>query len=117
MSQTPERNTRRTQQGTVVSNKAAKTITVAVERTYKHPKYGKYVRRRRKFLAHDPDSTAQVGDVVEIGSTRPLSARKRWRLVRVLQRGDLVEVSSAETGGTGRPEPAPEPAEAEGDQR
>ena len=88
---TTTRNTRRTLQGVVTSDKMDKTISVLVERTYKHPKYGKYVRRHKKYLAHDEEGKATVGDVVELASTRPLSKTKRWRLVRVLTTGELDE--------------------------
>ena len=70
--------------GTVVSDRMEATITVRVERTYRHPKYGKYIRTHKKYLAHDGEGLASTGDSVEIASTRPLSKRKRWRLLRVL---------------------------------
>lgn len=85
------RNARRTLQGRVVSTKATKTATISVERTFKHRKYGKYVRRRKKYMAHDEAETARVGDQVEIVSTRPLSKLKRWRIVRVLERAVLSD--------------------------
>lgn len=94
---TTERNARRTMTGTVISAKAAKTITVEIQRTFKHPKYGKYVRRRKRYLAHDEDRTAGYGDVVEIQATRPISKNKTWRLVRVLTRSQLGEAGSKET--------------------
>ena len=72
--------------GKVVSNKMQKTITVSVERLVKHPKYGKYVRRTTKLLAHDENSQSREGDVVAIEECRPLSRRKSWRLVRVVTR-------------------------------
>jgi len=71
-------------QGTVAANGAAKTITVVVERTFRHPRYGKFVRRKKKYMAHDENETAQTGDFVEIVATRPISKRKRWRLGSVL---------------------------------
>jgi small subunit ribosomal protein S17 len=83
------RHARRAMIGTVTSAKTAKTITVEVERTFKHQKYGKYLRKRKRYLAHDEESTARVGDSVEIASTRPLSKRKRWRLLRVISRTQL----------------------------
>ena len=83
------RNARRVLQGTVTSSKGIKTISVSVERTYKHPKYGKYVRKRKKYLAHDENDQAGVGDTVEIVSTRPLSKLKRWRLVRIVEKAVL----------------------------
>ena len=94
MTTTPEtraQNKRRTLQGTVTSDKMEKSITVLVERTYKHAKYGKFVRRHKKYLAHDEDGVAKLGDVVEIVSTRPMSKRKCWRLLRVLGAGRIEE--------------------------
>jgi small subunit ribosomal protein S17 len=82
---TEHRNARRTLIGTVASSKGDKTITVVVERTYKHPKYNKYVRKRKKYHAHDEKHEAGVGDRVEIVSTRPLSKLKRWRLGGIVQ--------------------------------
>jgi len=83
------RNKRRTLRGTVVGDKMAKTITVRVERRFKHPKYGKYVSRHKSHHAHDEQGEAQLGDIVEIASTRPLSKTKRWRLVRIVTRAAL----------------------------
>ncbi len=71
----------RTLRGKVVSTKMTDTITVAVERYVKHPKYKKYLRRTKKFLVHDQGNTAKVGDVVEITETRPISKRKSFTLV------------------------------------
>ncbi len=76
----------RTLTGQVVSNKMHKTITVAIERVVRHPTYGKYVRRTTKLLAHDETSQAREGDTVTISPCRPLSRRKSWRLVAVLER-------------------------------
>jgi small subunit ribosomal protein S17 len=81
------RGFRKRLQGVVKSDKMEKTVTVTVERLVKHPRYKKYVRRKSTFMAHDPERAAREGDLVEIESTRPLSRRKRWRLVRVLGRG------------------------------
>ena len=67
--------------GKVVSSKMTDTITVAVERYVKHPKYKKYLRRTKKFLVHDAGNTAQVGDVVEIKEVNPISKRKSFALV------------------------------------
>ncbi len=72
--------------GVVVSDKMDKTITVEVVRRMKHPKYGKFVTRRKKYLAHDENNEAHVGDTVRIMETRPLSRRKRWRLVEIIER-------------------------------
>jgi small subunit ribosomal protein S17 len=76
----------RTLTGQVVSNKMNKTITVAIERVVRHPTYGKYVRRTTKLLAHDESNQAREGDTVTISPCRPLSRRKSWRLVAVLER-------------------------------
>jgi small subunit ribosomal protein S17 len=74
--------------GVVASDKMTSTVTVRVDRVVKHPTYRKYVRRRKKFMAHD-DLGAKVGDKVRIIETRPLSARKRWRVVEILQKAEL----------------------------
>lgn len=91
---TATRNSRRTISGVVSSTGSTQTITVVVDRMYKHPKYGKYVRRQRKHHAHDEREDANVGDRVEIVSTRPLSKQKRWRLVRVIERATAIELDS-----------------------
>ncbi len=74
--------------GVVASDKMTKTVTVRVDRLVKHPIYRKYVRRRKKFMAHD-ELGAKVGDKVRIVETRPLSARKRWRVVEIIQKAEL----------------------------
>ncbi|MGD9563257.1 MAG: 30S ribosomal protein S17 [Pyrinomonadaceae bacterium] len=74
--------------GVVASDKMTKTVTVRVDRLVKHPIYRKYVRRRKKFMAHD-EIGAKVGDKVRIIETRPLSARKRWRVVEIIQKAEL----------------------------
>jgi small subunit ribosomal protein S17 len=71
--------------GTVVSNKMQKTVSVSVERLVKHDRYGKYVRRTSKLLAHDENSECKQGDLVEIAECRRLSARKAWKVVRVVK--------------------------------
>ncbi len=81
-----ERNLRRTRTGVVVSNKMDKTISVKVERRLKHPIYGKFVKRSKKFFAHDEQNECNIGDVVTIMETRPLSKLKRWRLVVINER-------------------------------
>ena len=83
------RNSRREMTGIVTSAKTAKTITVEVERTFKHPKYGKFLRRRKRYLVHDEEGAAREGDQVTIAATRPISKRKRWRLLRVDSRSVL----------------------------
>ncbi|MEO0293735.1 MAG: 30S ribosomal protein S17 [candidate division WOR-3 bacterium] len=72
--------------GRVVSNAPAKTIVVLVERIVQHPIYKKYIKKRKKFYAHDEHEEASVGDVVSIISTRPLSKLKRWRLERIIEK-------------------------------
>jgi small subunit ribosomal protein S17 len=71
--------------GLVTSNKMTKTVVVRVERQVRHPKYKRYIRRRKKFMAHD-DLGVNIGDIVKIIETRPMSARKRWRVVEVVQK-------------------------------
>ena len=103
---TKTRNDRRILSGVVKSSSLDKTITVVVERTFKHPRYAKYVRKRKKYHAHDEKKEAGVGDLVEIGSTRPLSKLKRWRLARIVlaapERGvevnKIAEEAQAEVG-------------------
>jgi small subunit ribosomal protein S17 len=72
--------------GKVVSNKMDKTIAVSVERMVKHPTYGKYIRRTTKLLAHDESNECKEGDTVSIKPCRPMSRRKSWMLVRVVER-------------------------------
>ncbi|MDJ0929373.1 MAG: 30S ribosomal protein S17 [Gammaproteobacteria bacterium] len=79
----------RTLTGRVVSNKMDKTIAVAVERVVKHPVYGKYLKRTTKLLAHDETNSCQEGDVVTITECRPMSKRKSWQLVEVLERAEV----------------------------
>ncbi|HEX8179222.1 MAG TPA: 30S ribosomal protein S17 [Pyrinomonadaceae bacterium] len=73
--------------GVVASDKMQKTVVVRVDRLIKHPKYRRYVRRTSKFMAHN-ETDATIGDKVRIVETRPLSARKRWRVVEVLQKAE-----------------------------
>lgn len=73
-------------EGKVTSNKANKTITVSVERQISHPLYRKYFKRSKKFMAHDEENLCNIGDTVRIKESRPLSARKRWTLVEVVER-------------------------------
>ena len=88
---TSTRKTRRTMQGIVDSAKCDKTITVLVEQRYKHPKYDKYLRRNKKYMAHDEENAAKPGDTVEIAAARPMSKRKRWRLVRVVAQSRFAD--------------------------
>ncbi|PPK85372.1 ribosomal protein uS17 [Neolewinella xylanilytica] len=80
------RNERKTRDGVVVSNKMDKTISVAIERRLQHPIYGKYVKKTKKLIAHDESNECQIGDLVRIMECRPLSRRKRWRLISVLEK-------------------------------
>ena len=81
-------NKRAEKVGIVASDKMTKTVVVRVDRLVKHPVYRKYVKRRKKFMAHD-DLGAKIGDKVKIVETRPLSARKRWRVVEIIQKAEL----------------------------
>ena len=83
---TEARGFRKTREGYVVSDKMDKTVVVAVEDRFKHPLYGKVVRRTSKLHAHDEQTSAGVGDTVLLMETRPLSATKRWRVVEILER-------------------------------
>lgn len=85
-----ERNTRKVYQGTVVSTKMDKTITVLVETYVKHKLYGKRVKSSKKFKAHDEENIARNGDVVKIMETRPLSKTKRFRLVEVVKKAEII---------------------------
>ena len=81
-----ERNLRKEKIGYVTSNKMDKSIVVSVERKVKHPKYGKFVNKSTKFVAHDEANTCNIGDTVKIMETRPMSKNKCWRLVEVVER-------------------------------
>jgi len=83
--------------GVVTSNKMQKTVVVTVERQTIHPLYKRVVRRSERFLAHDEKSECQLGDTVRIQETRPLSARKRWRVAQVITRANPV-TSTPEIG-------------------
>jgi small subunit ribosomal protein S17 len=80
------RNLRKERVGVVFSNKMEKSITVAVKWKEKHPIYGKFVSKTKKFHAHDEKNDCNIGDTVRIMETRPLSKTKRWRLVEILER-------------------------------
>lgn len=80
------RRERKVMRGQVTSNKMQKTLVVEVRRKVRHPLYDKYISKRAKVYAHDENNEGQIGDVVEVMQTRPMSAKKRWRLVRVVQR-------------------------------
>jgi small subunit ribosomal protein S17 len=77
--------TRKTKIGSVISNKMDKSVVVQVDRTIKHKLYGKYIRRRVKYMADDPENVCNIGDVVLIEECRPLSKNKRWRVRSVVE--------------------------------
>ena len=80
------RNLRKVRSGKVVSNKMDKSIVGIVERRVKHAIYGKFLKKNSKFMAHDENNECEIGDTVQIMETRPLSKRKRWRLVKILEK-------------------------------
>jgi len=84
-----ERGNRKTRIGWVVSDKMDKTAVVSVERTTRHPLYGKIVRITDKYKVHDPNNECSIGDKVKIMETRPLSRDKRWRLVEIIEKTKL----------------------------
>ena len=84
----PERGSRKERVGLVVSDRPDKTVTVSVETLVRHPLYKKRLRRSKRFMAHDEGNEARVGDTVRIIETRPISARKRWRLANIVSRAE-----------------------------
>ncbi|HEY2567593.1 MAG TPA: 30S ribosomal protein S17 [Candidatus Aquirickettsiella sp.] len=89
----------RTLTGRVISNKMDKTINVSIERKVKHPKYGKYLKRSSKILAHDAENQCQEGDIVIIQEGRPISKRKAWSLVQVVVKSINQQPVPKETTG------------------
>lgn len=81
-----KRNLRKERIGVVTSDKMEKSIVISVERKVKHPKYGKFVKKTTKFVAHDEKNECGIGDTVKIMETRPLSKSKNWRLVEIIER-------------------------------
>ncbi len=81
-----ERNRRKVREGLVTSDKMEKSIVVSVERKLKHPKYGKFLKRTTKLMAHDENNDCHIGDRVKVMETRPLSKNKCWRLVEIIER-------------------------------
>ena len=81
-----ERNLRKERIGVVVSNKMQKSIVVEIERREKHPIYSKFIKKTNRFMAHDEKEECNIGDTVRIMETRPLSKRKCWRLVEIIER-------------------------------
>ena len=86
-----ERGQQRKVVGTVTSNQADKTVLVMVERLTKHKTYGKYIRKRSKYMAHDPQNSCDIGDRVRIVESRPISKRKRWAVTDIIEKGNIVE--------------------------
>ncbi len=86
LKETTKRSLRKEVEGVVSSNKMDKTVVVAVTTQKRHPQYKKYIKRTKKYIAHDEQNTCQVGDRVRIIESRPLSKRKRWRLQSVVER-------------------------------
>ena len=85
--------------GTVVSDKMDKTVVVMVETLVKHPLYGKYIKRRKKYMAHDENNECKIGDKVLIEETRPLSRRKRWRVRQILGREKMIGIEEVSEEG------------------
>ena len=81
---------KRSRQGTVLKNKMDKTVVVEMVRRYKHPKYLKFVRRRVRYSAHDEQNECNIGDVVLIEETRPISKNKRWRVKKIVERAVII---------------------------
>jgi small subunit ribosomal protein S17 len=81
-----DRKAKKTLTGVVISSSGDKSVRVAIDYKVRHPKYGKYVKRRTKLAVHDERNRSNVGDVIEISECRPMSKTKNWRLVRVLQK-------------------------------
>jgi len=86
MAETTHESNRRTLTGTVVRDKGDKTIVVSVATLLTHPLFTKYIRRRKKFMAHDPNNDCGIGDTVTIIEHRPMSARKRWHLSKIVEK-------------------------------
>ena len=93
---TPPARRRKQRVGEVVSDKMDKTVVVRVMRTHRHPLYKKTIRTSKKFMAHNPDNLARQGDYVRIEECRPLSRRKRWRVVEIIARGGQPAPTRAE---------------------
>ena len=86
-----ERSNRKVFVGTVISNKMDKTAVVLVERVARHPIYKRYIKERKKFMAHDPKNLCGIGDKVRIIESRPISKRKRWQVVQILEKGKVLQ--------------------------
>jgi small subunit ribosomal protein S17 len=81
-----QRNLRKERIGVVTGDKMQKSITVVVQRRFKHPVYGKFITKSKKYIAHDEEDTCKMGDTVKIAETKPISKRKKWRLVEIIER-------------------------------
>lgn len=81
---------RKSRVGVVVSDRMQKTVVVKIDKIIQHAKYGKFMRRRIKYKAHDENNECRIGDRVEIIETRPLSAQKRWRVSRIIERAPVA---------------------------
>lgn len=99
--------------GTVVSDKMDKTVVVVIQRTTRHRLYRKILKRSKRFLAHDDQLEAKLGDVVRILETRPLSRLKRWRVAEIIKRGEVAEVAPREIDSEYLGQPKERAAEAE----
>ena len=86
------------QQGVVVSTKMDKTVVVRIDRSKRHRLYGKTLHTSERYKAHDETNACNLGDIVRISETRPLSRDKRWRVVEIVQKGDVAEVAPTEVG-------------------
>jgi small subunit ribosomal protein S17 len=93
---TPDKITHRPTIGRVVSNKMQKSVTVSIERLVKHPAYGKFIRRTTKVMAHDEEGTCRAGDTVAIVECRPISKRKSWRVVEIVERAPVEAPAEVE---------------------
>ena len=81
-----ERNLRKERKGVVISNKMTKYVVVSEVKRVKHPMYGKFVLKTKKYVAHDEDNNCSIGDTVKIMETRPMSKTKKWRIVEIIER-------------------------------
>ena len=87
---------RKTRHGQVISNKMDKTVVVAVDTPRRHPLYNKTIRRTVKYMAHDEKKQCQIGDIVSIIETRPMSKDKHWRVAEIITKGEVVEIQPKE---------------------
>ncbi len=90
--------TRKQRVGLAIANAHHKTVAVRVERTVQHPLYKKIMRRRKRYLAHDEGNDCKIGDLVVIEECRPLSKRKSWRVIEILERREVADIQPQEIG-------------------